>query len=982
MHNTLTQSSFLVSAGFRLGSSSLSIGLGLSNALLTTINAVLGDTETSKAIATIIVLIRHEIKTPGTGVKRINLGDALSGSIGFVLLQRWGWEKTEKALSDSGAISTVWDVVILDQGDALIEQNTPLVEDVSEQPRPRAGRLSSENRPSSFISLAGDSELGDVSPVDDGISMISSVSSRRQSAEGSQPEQAFKNHLSQQLQPGASVRISAQSVLKNTVSVEVDGGEDLNVEPPPGFTLVAVQSPDGEKRSKRKFVFQSLRKRLRRGSFDVQSPEAETIPTQTLSLPPTPIESFQEPVTFPGATEVHENGYLVNGSNRCEPDRSQIPHASVNGNDGRLRSPIPNDSEQPDSKGDYFYDQQDTPFVEHPSMEEEFTGKTNKRSTLKKGLKRGTSYGRLVDFWNSGAPMRNKKPIPDRGPPKSTALDNPSSWATGITRPPSPNIARSSWHSGEATPKRSLEMRPTSESDRKLELQAIYPNKTGHRRTTSSVFSLKTNPSETSLVLRADNQKSTREHISSSLERNNTLPGQYPASSFTSNVARFARFSVAAYGSNFIRFTGAASSDSRKEAKEEVGPLDRHQSFSNYAGLPDSTVLLSSYVDPEGGAHMEGHTDTGMPLIHYISLDHESRAVVLTCRGTLGFEDVLIDMTCDYDTFLWRGKPYQVHKGMLASARRLLTLHGSRLIATIKAALEEFDDYGLVLCGHSLGGGVCSILGMMLSQPNPRFRSDSTDSSAFITAQPPNSGALTEVATTYSSFPPHPADALAHTLPPNRAVHVYAYGPAAAVSPALSKTTRGLITTIINNSDVVPYLSLGNISDFQTIALAFKQDTGDARGEMRKRVWESLRKSVRDRTGLGSVEAFFAREWHRQDQHGQAIEDEWPWVALESLRASLTAPKLLPPGECFIVERKAVLQRFAFTEESRTNYTTNKVSNAQTAKSFKPASHIRVTHIKDVARRFAELRFQGSMFLDHMPSRYERILEALEKGVA
>ena len=96
-----------------MGSYGLSAGLGLSSALLSTINAVLGDTETSKAIATIIVLIRHEIKTPGTGVERVGFGDALSGSLGFVLLQRWGWDRTEKALAESGAVETVWDVVIL-----------------------------------------------------------------------------------------------------------------------------------------------------------------------------------------------------------------------------------------------------------------------------------------------------------------------------------------------------------------------------------------------------------------------------------------------------------------------------------------------------------------------------------------------------------------------------------------------------------------------------------------------------------------------------------------------------------------------------------------------------------------------------------------------------------------------------------------------------------------------------------------------------
>ncbi len=58
-------------------------------------------------------------------------------------------------------------------------------------------------------------------------------------------------------------------------------------------------------------------------------------------------------------------------------------------------------------------------------------------------------------------------------------------------------------------------------------------------------------------------------------------------------------------------------------------------------------------------------------LWYTISLDHQSKAVVLACRGTLGFEDVLADLTCDYDDLVWRGESYKVHKGIHASARRL-----------------------------------------------------------------------------------------------------------------------------------------------------------------------------------------------------------------------------------------------------------------------------------------------------------------------
>ncbi|KAL9054063.1 MAG: hypothetical protein Q9162_004392 [Coniocarpon cinnabarinum] len=976
-------SSFLISAGFRLGSSSLSAGLGLSSALLSTINAVLGDTETSKAIATIIVLIRREIRTPDTGVERVNFGDALAGSIGFVLLQRWGWERTEKALAESGAVETVWDVVILDQGDTLVEQPTPLIDDVSSRPRPRGGQLSHQNRPSSFISTAGENILGDLSPTNDGMSVLSIDSNLPTGSplDAFHPEDAFKDQLSQQLRAGSSVRIATQSVLKNTVAVEIEGQGDCNIEPPAGYTLIAVQSPEGQHDRKHKFIFRNTGKRTRRGNFDVEVPPTEddmlSTPTTT-----TPVDGQgQVPLLMSSADGESTKQWPATAnplSRDWQNDTSQP--APIKANDSRPRSPPLYRTERSHSVSGYFESREFNDITEAPTPTDDYGESLSKRNAFKRNIKRGTSYGKLVEFWNSSPRKRSKKPVPDRGPPRTAGIDTDTYWLSTPARAPSPIVGRSPWPSGASTPRQSLETRPSVESDLRAEPNSHFHQKFHHKRKPSSVFSLKTNMSETSLVLRPENQKPTREKIAQTLERSNTLPGQYPINSFTSNVARFARFSLAAYGSTFIRFTGAAT-DSRKSAEKEGAPLDRHQSFQNYTGLPESTILVSSYVDPEGGAHMEGHADSGMPLIHYISLDHDSKAVVLTCRGTLGFEDVLIDMTCDYDTFLWRGKPHQVHKGMLASARRLLTLHSGRIVATIKAALEEFDDYGLILCGHSLGGSVCSILGMMISQPNPDFHTDSVDCPAFLTAQPPNGPSLIAGSSSYTSFPPHPADALAHTLPANRPVHVYAYGPAATVSPALSLATRGLITTIINHADVVPYLSLGNLRDFQSIALAFKHDTRDAKGEMRKRVWDSLRRSIRNRSGLGNVESFFTRDWSASDQ-GKVADTEWPWVALEALRTGLTASKLLPPGECFIVERKAVLQRFAFTEAAPSFPAGSQVNSMQQAKSFKPASHIRVIHVKDVARRFVELRFQSSMFLDHMPSRYEKILEALEGGVA
>lgn len=255
-----------------------------------------------------------------------------------------------------------------------------------------------------------------------------------------------------------------------------------------------------------------------------------------------------------------------------------------------------------------------------------------------------------------------------------------------------------------------------------------------HRRSGSlvpSIYSLATS-SQTSLILAPRPRKSVYEDQATleALNRNGRVPGIFPDNHLVRNIRRFCRFSTASYGPSALKVMGVP------EATKVVRSFDpdnhEHSSFSDHTGLPPSTILLSSFVDPAGGTNAAGETGTGFPLVHYLCLDHDSKAVVLTLRGTWGFEDVLTDMTCDYDDLEWQERNWKVHKGMHASARRLLEGGSGKVMATIKAALEEFPDYGVIFCGHSLGGGVASLLATMISEPN-----SDTSGPSFVTASRP-----------------------------------------------------------------------------------------------------------------------------------------------------------------------------------------------------------------------------------------------------
>jgi len=145
---------------------------------------------------------------------------------------------------------------------------------------------------------------------------------------------------------------------------------------------------------------------------------------------------------------------------------------------------------------------------------------------------------------------------------------------------------------------------------------------------------------------------------------------------------------------------------------------------------------------------------------------------------------------------------------------------------------------------------------------------------------------------------------------------------------------------------LVPYLSLGTLRDFQAVALAFKIDTKDAKGEVRRRVWDGFRQSFRDQLGLGEFSGVFANNLFKSELEE---DDQWPWTALKSLRAAMLAEKLVPPGEVFVVEAKPVLQLHAFVAQASSSRAEGGTNAKAAGQWFRPATHATLTHVADVS---------------------------------
>ncbi|KAI9721197.1 MAG: hypothetical protein M1812_002358 [Candelaria pacifica] len=981
LHTSLTHASLLASAGFHLSSSILSSASNTFQHLLSILESTLGDTETSRAIASIVHLIRREFRDPETGAngERVGLVDLLVGLVAFALLQRWGRKGTEQQLRESGGLEVIWDVVILNNGKRADVITTNRDErdgqtsaaDLGEQARSRK-RSHDASKRSSFISLTGKSDAVEAIERRCDISMTETPLTST-SLEGRWPESEISHLLAEQLPEKANVSITTEETINKTITMDISGGGLPDISLPPGVTILEenIQSDDSKGvedssytdtastgLSQYKVVFQSTQNRVWNSTPEFHPcPNFEVAPEGDTQV--TPVLTNTEDFTAP--TSISNPPLLIDG-----PD-------------------------QLDSSFSKSFRTQGLPIktsLRH-ALKKKATPQANLANLWKKETKRPSTKNGIHPVSNntrtSPPALAWTKPSgPSKGDSNPLAASNYAGQGGNHLRPSTPpnKYSARERHRSSVSPQTSMRKQHStrpgnsegspnhvplpripdetidSSADADLEQTPPSPSPVKHHRRSSSraasIYTLESNSSELSVSIYRSGSNETDElaPFNRSLFRQGIIPGLFPHSHLVRNLVRFARFASASYGSSFLKIMGISNASTSAQLNADKLHHHEHHSFSSHTRLPPSTILLSSFVDPQGGSDSSGHTGTHVPLVHYLSIDHESKAVVLTCRGTLGFEDILTDMTCDYDNLVWRGKAYMVHKGMHASARRLLEGGGGRVMEAIKGALNDFPDYGIVICGHSLGGGVAALLAILISEP------DATASSgaAFVTVSPLQRPPLRLTA---SRSGPGSARAEPLWLPSGRPIHAYAYGPPATLSSSLRRVTRGLITTVVNGQDVFPSLSLGTLHDFQAVALAFKTDTSNAKVEVRNRVWEAL-------TGKAGGRPVSLVE----EQGG----DYWVWSALKSLRAAMLSPKLVPPGRVYTIETQIVLQRDAFLPREAG-------SGSELPNLGRPATRVVLTKIKDVEVRFGELRFGSGMFGDHSPGRYETSLEALEKGV-
>lgn len=152
--------------------------------------------------------------------------------------------------------------------------------------------------------------------------------------------------------------------------------------------------------------------------------------------------------------------------------------------------------------------------------------------------------------------------------------------------------------------------------------------------------------------------------------------------------------------------------------------------------------------------------------------------------------------------------------------------------------IEFFTYYsGIVLCGHSLGGGVAALLAILWSCPVASFERHA----AQYTASSGNTLVHPPLAT-------HFVTSFASGLPPGRPITCYTFGVPCVASPDLARYCEGLVISTVHNYDIVPTLSLGVLRDLKTMAMGLYSEGGTAEEIVGRVIGLYQRKFIADRT--------------------------------------------------------------------------------------------------------------------------------------
>ncbi|GET01009.1 alpha/beta hydrolase protein [Rhizophagus clarus] len=149
--------------------------------------------------------------------------------------------------------------------------------------------------------------------------------------------------------------------------------------------------------------------------------------------------------------------------------------------------------------------------------------------------------------------------------------------------------------------------------------------------------------------------------------------------------------------------------------------------------------------------------------------DPESNSIIISIRGTMNVTDVITDALAHYEP--WNGG--FVHRGVLRSAQYLV----NHSLNDILEAVKKFKSNAIKIIGHSLGASVSAIVTLLLREKCKDLIEQGIDIHAWN----------------------------------------FATAPCCSLDLACKAETESCVDNFVNENDVIPRLSYGNLMDFKEL---------------------------------------------------------------------------------------------------------------------------------------------------------------------
>jgi len=189
----------------------------------------------------------------------------------------------------------------------------------------------------------------------------------------------------------------------------------------------------------------------------------------------------------------------------------------------------------------------------------------------------------------------------------------------------------------------------------------------------------------------------------------------------------------------------------------EVETLVEYLDYSDLA-YNLNTAQVKAALRPKGYKLIRHDTTTQTGRAgHFLAVQYQTKEVLLGIRGTSTFYDILTDIIGKPIAHSDYKKGLKCHEGIFMAAKMMFE--------DTRHLLENcFQDYKVTICGHSLGAGVSTILGILLKEHLPEID-----------------------------------------------LQVYAFATPPCCSRDASLACQSYITSVVNNNDCVPRMSLSNL---------------------------------------------------------------------------------------------------------------------------------------------------------------------------